>query len=156
MMSKHEVIAAADRLARVLLPDEDIRERRALRILMQSDGSLNPGTIRFPWQIVQFRIGGAVTAGTNRAEEIRIPTRSKIMRLDALLKTAPSSQVRFRLTANGAPIPNAAVTVQPGQNAGASGVNAYVEPGDVLRIDVLSAGGSDATIIVAYIPDDGS
>lgn len=132
-------------------PDDDLRQKRALNMALQDDATITPAAARnvIPQQVVWWDLAGTIVVGTNVGREIRLPQQSRLLRVDVALKTAPAAgNLVLRLTQNGQPVDS--VTVQKGALAGATGLNAIVDAGTTMRIDVTTAGGANATVTLTY------
>jgi hypothetical protein len=117
-------------------------------------GALKRGALKrsLPPYILTWYLPGAVVAGSNVGAEIPLSGDIRVTHVAARAKGAPTSQCTVRLTANGSTVESA--TIQNGQTSGRSAVPANVahrSAGEVLRCDVVTAGGAqDVTMTVSY------
>lgn len=152
----HHLSDAFAQVARAVLPDSELRQQRAVRAAVSSDGSIVVGALVpvLPLQTVAWWLPGASSGytGTNISTELRLPQAVRVRRIDALAKVAPGSQALIlRLTASGASVGTVAVSV--GQSSGVSVLDAQVAAGSVLRLEMLQTGGSNISVSVAYAAD---
>lgn len=144
-------------LAGAMLPAKEVRRQQAVRSAIADDGNIRPEAIRnvTPYAIAPFFLPGALVVGTDQALAYRMPHPARVKKIDAIVKAAPTGgNLAVRVTCNGAEL--GIVTIQSGQLAGASGLDAAVNAGDVLRVDVVAVGpttpGSGLSVGVAYLP----
>lgn len=141
-------------IARELLPSRQMRRQAAVFSAFDDAGNVNAEALRraLPPSWMQWYISGSLSAGTNVAAEIELPAPCRLTTLVVRVKTPPSGTCTVRLTVNGTEIVN--VTVPISGTRGRAAVPSDVaerSAGEVLRIDVVSAGSAaNATVLVAY------
>ena len=144
---------AFDKLARRLISDEEIANRRAWREIIAADSSIKGRAI--PRSVLAsalyFRIPGAIPAGSNVADQWEMPTTGRFRTVRAYLKTAPSGgNLNLTLLANGAAI--ATLVVKNGQTTGFQVANDVVPAGSLMTIQSSAALGADASITARFDP----
>lgn len=139
---------------RELLPPDQERKQAAIRESYDAGGSLKNDALArsLPPYLVSWWLPGGMTTGVNKEREIELPTESRITGIRLRAKTAPAAaELTVALKGNGAVIETASISI--GQSSGRTvGINALVDAGTVLTIDVTSAGGSDVTVVATYVP----
>lgn len=133
------------------------RQQRKLAVMSSAfgvDGGINPDALAsaLPGWIIPWYLPGTVTIGTNVGAEIELPSTVRITGIRLRQKGAPTAnETTVRLTGDGAEIATASISI--GQPSGRSaGLSAIVNAGVVLRVDVVTASGSDLTAVVSYAP----
>ena len=152
---------ARDDLVNILMPEvrkmhppEEKRHLRATLRAVDESGDVAREALRqaLPWQARDFHIAGAVIAGSNVTEELRVRQASRIVYLDALAKTAPAPGPLTIWVDGGAASEN--VSIAAGQSSGTSSANIAVAAGAVLRLNVTAANGAEGvTVTVWLVPD---
>lgn len=137
-----------------LRPNAEMRHVRAAQSAIDDSGHIKPQALTtvLPWQSRDFHIGGAVVTGSNVTEQLRVRQASRIVYLDALAKTAPSTGPLNIWVEGGATNEN--VSVAQGQTSGTSATNIAVAAGAVLTLNVTAANGAEnVTVTVWLVPD---
>lgn len=128
-------------------PAEELQRMIRLKATISEDGTIPPSATRMntPLQTYTFSVPGNQAVVTNAAQEIIVVQRSRIIRYDVYVKTAPSpGNLIMQFTKNNALLKqitiNAGATANtlPGQSAGTAFI---LDPGDIIRINVTQIGG---------------
>ena len=140
-MSDRRLTASFRDLAEVLVPEEELEIINAARAVIRGDATLRSEVVGQALLLpLTFRISGTAAVGTNVAEMIRLPQNATISRVDADAKTAPSGgEFTAQLTADGAAVSGASVSIVAGQTSGGSNVGTAVSAGARLSLDVYAA-----------------
>ena len=140
-MSDRRLTANFRDLAEALVPEEELEIINAARAVIRGDATLRSEVVGQALLLpLTFRIAGTAAIGTNVAEMIRLPQNATIARVDADAKTAPSGgEFTAHLTADGALVSDARVSIAAGETSGGSNVSTAVSAGGRLGIDVLAA-----------------
>lgn len=146
-------------LARTIVDPDERRAQANVHAAFGGDGTLKRSALRpsLPPLMLTWYLPGAVTAGANVEREIPLAGDLRVTHLAMRAKTSPTTAPLIaRLTANGTEVQQ--VAIQPGQASGVSSVYADTGrrvAGDVLQVDITSAGGAaDVTITATYTVAD--
>jgi len=135
-------------------PGDRQRKQAAISSSFDESGRMIPEALArtLPPFVLSWYLTGTAATGTNVAEEYDLPSMVKLTGIRIRVKTAPTTnEYTVRLTANGAEVETASVRI--GQTSGRSAFSFIIDPGTVLRLDVVSGGAAaNATILVAYAP----
>jgi hypothetical protein len=136
-------------LARTLANPTRIRLDKLLGTLLDNAGNLRPGAVGLAILLTRdAEIPGTAAVGTNVAPPKRMPQAGRIVRLDALARTAPSGgEFTARCYADGEEV--GTVSIANGSTAGGSAVTYLASAGDVLTWDVLAANGAAGVTLTA-------
>lgn len=145
-------------LARELLPVDQERKQAAIRNAFDAAGGLKPDAIRrsLPPLVLTWYLPGAVASGTNVGAETELAGDIRITQIAIRAKVAPSGTCKARLTASGETVEDVSLTAgQTGGRSTVRGEQAIRRAGQVLRIDIVSAGGAQGvTVTVSYTVAD--
>ena len=128
-----------------------IRLDKLLVTLLDNAGNLRPGALTLALLLSRdTEITGAAAVGSNMVPPRRMPQDARIVRLDALARTAPTTgEFTARCYANGTEV--GTVSIPNGSTSNGSVVSYQSSGGDVLTWDVLAANGAaDVTLSVSY------
>lgn len=151
-----------DRLVEILTPAfRDVRPAgelatlRGVREAVTEGGEIKPGALlsALPWQPRDFSVNGTVPVRVNAAQQYRVRQASRLVYLDALVKTAPSrGPLTIRVRAGGRELEN--VSIPAGRTEGTSTANAAIPAGSLLTLQVSEANGAaDLTVTAWLVPD---
>lgn len=141
---------------RDLRPAGELAAARAVREAISPSGEVRPKALlsALPWQARDFVRAGAITVGSNIAQQYRVRQPSRLVYLDASVKTAPSGgplTLRLRLAGGGE---LERVSIAQGATTGTSPANAPVPAGALLLLDALEATTvADLTVTAWLVPD---
>lgn len=140
------------RLARRIRPDEDLRNRRALREIVSDDAGVKATALPAEalMTLLPFWTAGAITAGGSIAQQWALPTKVRIRLVRAVFKTAPSATQQISLMAAGAPRVTVAFTT--GQLDRSQAASEDIDAGTLLEIKALASTGSNLSVSVWYEP----
>lgn len=143
-MPDRRLMSAFGGVAESLIPDELIDSVRTTRAVARNDDTLRPEVVGTALLIpLSFQIPGVAATGTNVANMIRLPQNAIVTRIDADAKTAPGGgPFTAQLTANGAAVDDARVSIDDGATNGGSNVGASLSAGARLGINVTAANGA--------------
>ena len=137
-----------------IVPAREQRKLAAMSSAFDDSGRMIPEALArtLPPFVLSWYLTGTAATGTNVAEEYDLPSMVKLTGIRIRVKTAPTTnEYTVRLTANGAEVETASVRID--QTSGRSAFSFIIDPGTVLRLDVVSGGAAaNATILVAYAP----
>lgn len=141
-------------IARELLPSRQMRRQASVFSSFDDAGNVTPEAMRrgLPPHWVQWYLPGSLSAGTNKGEEIELPAPCRLVAMTVRVKSTPSGTCTLRLTANGGMVVEATVPISADRvRVSIPADVAARSAGEVLRIDVVSAGSAaNATVLVAY------
>lgn len=138
-------------LARTLANPARIKLDKLLGSLLDNAGNIKPGALNLALLLCRdTEITGAASIGTNVAPPRRMPQDARIVRLDALARSAPTTgEFAARCFANGVEV--GTVSIPNGSTSNGSVVSFQSAAGDVLTWNVISANGAaDVTLSVSY------
>ena len=155
MTDNQRLTEAMRPVARAILPATEQRKQASVHAAFKDSGDVKPEALErsLPPFMLVWWLPGAVSAGSNVSAEIPLSGNIRLTDIAIRAKTAPSgSECTARLTANGTEVEN--VWLPPGVTAGRSqisGVKALRSAGEVLRIDVVTAGSAaNVTVVATY------
>lgn len=135
-------------------PAAEMAQVRSLQAAVDGSGHIKPSalTTALPWLARDFHIAGTVATGANVTEQLRVRQASRIVYLDAIAKTAPSTGPLIVVVEGGATDEN--VSIAAGQTSGTSATSITVAAGSLLTLNVTAANGAaDVTVTVWLVPD---
>jgi hypothetical protein len=145
----HMTSSAFDRVAQA-----QVRRQARMDQVVGADGNVLPESLTTTTPLLSrdWWLSGAVTTGTNKGAEYRLPQAGTAVTIHARVKTAPSGgEFQADVLVSGVVIDN--VSIAAGDYTGTSAMNVALPAGGVLTVNIIAANSAaDATISLYYRP----
>lgn len=148
-MPDFDLQIALDRLAEAMLPDDEMRQRKANAVVISPDGGVHSRALAasLPWYRVDVSIPGAAVAGSS-VRRVPFPQGGRLRHISLYARTAPTSEYIISVTAGAE---SQRFSLQAGVGSAMRAMNLAVNPGSWVIIDVMNAGGAaDVEITLQY------
>lgn len=141
---------AANRLVKLLVPDEHLHNMRALREIVSDDAGVKAKAIPSDvlTGVLLFWVSGSLTAGSSIAQQWVMPTKARIRSVQVRLKTATGAAQQISVMDDGAAV--SVIALAGGAITGGDSPSVTVDAGSLMEIKASASTGGNLSVTVIY------